>query len=266
MLATIGTLLNWLAAIILYPLIMLPLASLVSANFGKLSRTLIWAAMTILIAWIGILFIHLIPGQTFPLLSNGFGLWSIAVLIFAILVYLSGGITAWIDKAHGIASKICSVTGTSVMWFVLAMAFVQFTVVILRYVFGISFIWMQESITYLHGAVFLLASGYALLTDDHVRVDLFYREASGKRKAIINLLGTYLLLAPVCFLLLWAASPYVYASWEATESSNEASGLQLLFLLKSLIPAFAVLLLLAGFVICNKSISVLRSIPIAEKS
>ena len=72
-------------------------------------------------------------------------------------------------------------TGRAVMWLLLVMALVQFAVVVLRYVFGVNFIFMQESITYMHGAVFLLAGGYALLTDDHVRVDIFYGSASPKR-------------------------------------------------------------------------------------
>jgi hypothetical protein len=90
---------------------------------------------------------------------------------------------------------------------ILAMAAIQFSAVILRYVFGINFIAMQESVTYLHGAVFLLAGGYALLADDHVRVDIFYRDASPRKKALVDLAGFYLLLLPFCFVALWAAIP-----------------------------------------------------------
>ncbi|PQA86579.1 C4-dicarboxylate ABC transporter permease [Marinicaulis flavus] len=144
------------------------------------------------------------------------------------------------------------------MWLLLAMALIQFGVVVLRYVFGLNYIFMQESITYMHGAVFLLAGGYALLTDDHVRVDIFYREAPPRRKALVDLAGTYLLLFPVCILLLWTASPYVARSWAVGEGSNESSGIQALFILKSFIPAFAVLMMMAGFVNASRAAAQLK--------
>ncbi|MAW80801.1 MAG: C4-dicarboxylate ABC transporter permease [Parvularcula sp.] len=158
----------------------------------------------------------------------------------------------------GFFEVIARVAGRAVIWLLLAMALIQFGVVILRYAFGLNYIFMQESITYMHGAVFLLAGGYALLTDDHVRVDIFYREASPRRKAIVDLLGTYLLLIPVCLLLIWTASPYVARSWAVGEGSNESSGIQALFILKSFIPAFAVLLLMAGFVIAARAVATLK--------
>ena len=138
------------------------------------------------------------------------------------------------------------------------MALVQFAVVILRYVFGINYIFMQESITYMHGAVFLLAGGYALVTNDHVRVDIFYREAPAKRKALIDFIGTYLLLFPICILLLWSASPYVASSWAVGEGSAETSGIQAVYLLKSMIPAFATLLAMAGFSIAARAGEILK--------
>ncbi|HBS34930.1 MAG TPA: C4-dicarboxylate ABC transporter permease, partial [Parvularcula sp.] len=141
---------------------------------------------------------------------------------------------------------------------VLAMAAIQFAAVILRYVFGLNFIAMQESVTYLHGAVFLLAGGYALLTDDHVRVDIFYREASPRRKALIDLAGTYLLLLPFCLVALWAAAPYVANSWAVREGSVEQSGIRGVYLLKTLIPLYLTLLLLAGFSAAARAAETLR--------
>ena len=144
------------------------------------------------------------------------------------------------------------------IWLLLVMALVQFSVVVLRYVFGINSIFMQEAITYMHGAVFMLAGGYALLTDDHVRVDIFYRGASEKRKALVNFLGTYLFLFPVCFVLLWTTSPYLAQSWSVLEGSTESSGIQGVYLLKSLIPAFAILFIMAGFVIAARAVDTLK--------
>jgi TRAP-type mannitol/chloroaromatic compound transport system permease small subunit len=138
------------------------------------------------------------------------------------------------------------------------MALVQFGVVILRYVFGVNSIFMQESIIYMHGAVFLLAAGYALLTDDHVRVDIFYRGASPKRKALVNFVGTYAFLFPVVLTALWTGSEYVGHSWAVREGSTEQSGIQGIYLLKTLIPVFAVLLAMAGFSAATRAGETLR--------
>ncbi len=255
MLNTIGNILNWLAAGALFPLLLLPLASLLNAiifnKHTQIQLSLSWFFLTIVITLIGSCFLFLLPDKSYSILPPMFGRWISGVTALVVALHLMGGPTLWLKRIAKIAERITTFAGRSVMWLILVMALTQFCVVILRYIFGINFIWMQESITYMHGGVFLLAAGYALLTDDHVRVDIFYREASPRRKAIINMFGTYLLLMPVCFLLLWAASPYVFASWQATEGSNEASGVQLLYLLKSLIPAFAVLMLLAGYKIAN---------------
>lgn len=153
---------------------------------------------------------------------------------------------------------IVTTTGKATGVFVFAMAFVQFTVVVLRYVFGWNSILLQESVIYLHGATFLLAAGYALLTNDHVRVDIFYGTASPRRRAFVDLLGIYLFLFPFCVLITATAAPYVANSWAALEGSTEQSGLQAMFLLKSLIPAFAILLLAAGFVLATDCAELMR--------
>jgi len=136
--------------------------------------------------------------------------------------------------------------GQAVSWIVLLMVLIQFAVVIMRYVFGVGSIWMQESIIYMHSLVFMLAAGYTLLHDEHVRVDIFYREASPKYKAAVNLAGTILFLWPMCWLIWDAAYPYVSLSWTIREGSPETSGIPAVYLLKSVILAFAVLVALQG--------------------
>ncbi|HXI86208.1 MAG TPA: hypothetical protein VNH64_02020, partial [Parvularculaceae bacterium] len=98
-----------------------------------------------------------------------------------------------------------------------------------------------------------------LLTDDHVRVDIFYRGASLRKKALIDFGGCYLFLFPVCLLILWAGSPYVGQSWSVHEGSTEQSGIQAVFLLKSLIPIFAMLVAMAGFSLAARAGETLRS-------
>ncbi len=150
--------------------------------------------------------------------------------------------------------------GRFVSWAALAMVLVQFIVVIMRYVFGLGSVWMQESIVYLHGLLFMLAAGYTLLMDEHVRVDIFYREASPRYKATVNLLGTLFFLWPVCWLIWDAAWPYVALSWSYLEGSQETSGIQAVFLLKSVILAFTVLVALQGVSILVHAFRTLRGL------
>ncbi|MBC7102036.1 MAG: TRAP transporter small permease subunit [Parvibaculum sp.] len=137
-------------------------------------------------------------------------------------------------------------TGRFFSWAAILMVLVQFVVVLQRYVFGIGSIWAQESIVYMHGLMFMVVAGYTLLHNAHVRVDVFYRTMSPAKKAYVDLLGTVLLLWPVCFLIFYVAFPYVEASWAVREGSRETSGIQGVYLLKSVILVFAVLLALQG--------------------
>lgn len=137
-------------------------------------------------------------------------------------------------------------TGRLFAWLALAMVLVQFVVVLQRYVFGVGSIWAQESITYMHGLMFMIVAGYTLLHNAHVRVDVFYRTMPPARKALVDLLGTLLLLWPVCFLIFYVSWPYVDASWAVREGSRETSGIQGVYLLKSVILLFAVLVALQG--------------------
>ena len=136
--------------------------------------------------------------------------------------------------------------GMSVAWFATFMVLVQFVVVVLRYVFGYGTVFMQESIIYMHGFLFLLGAGYTLLHDGHVRVDVFYRDASPKKKAIIDLFGTLVLLFPVCITMMIYSWPYMMTSWSILEGSTETSGIPARFILKTAIVAFLVLIMLQG--------------------
>ena len=129
---------------------------------------------------------------------------------------------------------------------VLPLFLVQLAVVLLRSVFSVSFIWLQESTLYLFGAMFLLSGGALLLMEGHVRVDIFYAKLPEKRRHLIDFLGTILFVLPLSMLIIFVSWDYVATSWAQMERSQEASGIHAVFLLKSLIPTFAVLLLFAG--------------------
>jgi TRAP-type mannitol/chloroaromatic compound transport system permease small subunit len=136
--------------------------------------------------------------------------------------------------------------GRAVSWLTLWVVIVQFALVLLRYVFDAGSIWLSESILYAHAAAFLLAAAWTLREDGHVRVDIFYADASPRTKAVIELAGAIMLLLPFTAAVIWFAWPYVSRSWAILERSHETSGLPAVFLLKSLIVVFALLLALQG--------------------
>ena len=163
-----------------------------------------------------------------------------------------------------IADRIerCTVTiGRAVAWLSLAVVLVQFTVVVLRYAFGLGSIWLQESVIYGHATLFMLAAAWTLHENGHVRVDIFYAGASPRRKALVDLAGALFLLIPFAAVLFLLSLPYVTRSWSLLERSREISGLPLVFLLKTLIPAFALLMTLQGIAQAVRAFAVLRVLP-----
>jgi TRAP-type mannitol/chloroaromatic compound transport system permease small subunit len=160
-----------------------------------------------------------------------------------------------------IADRIDSLTaavGRAVAWCTLFVVLTQFVVVVLRYALGIGSIWLSESIIYGHAALFMLAAAWTLRENGHVRVDVFYADASPRRKALVDLLGALLLLIPFALTLGWLSLPYVARSWAIFERSREASGLPAVFLLKTLIPLFALLLALQGIAQAIRAAAMLR--------
>jgi TRAP-type mannitol/chloroaromatic compound transport system permease small subunit len=154
--------------------------------------------------------------------------------------------------------QLISVSGKSVAWLTLAMVLLTFTIVILRYGFNLGWIWLQESLTYLHVAVFVIAAAWTLQLDGHVRVDIFYSTMSDRKRALVDLIGTLLFLVPFCLFILVIAWPYVSYSWKLMETSREAGGLPMLFLLKSLILLLPVLLLGQAFLNVVDAINTIR--------
>ena len=156
---------------------------------------------------------------------------------------------------------INAILGGAVRWLALAMLLIQIVVVVLRYGFGFSWIALNESILYLHGALFMLGAGYTLLVDGHVRVDIFYANASPHGKAWVDAAGHVFLLAPSMALLLYWSWPSVRNSWAILEGPISVGGIPASFLLKSLIPAFCVLLLLQSAACLLRCIAELAKRP-----
>lgn len=163
--------------------------------------------------------------------------------------------------------ELCSEwTGRGIAWLTLIMVVSQFAIVILRYLFNTGWIAMQESILYMHAFVFLLGAAYTLRHDGHVRVDIFYQRLSPRGKAWVDLLGSLLLLMPVCGYIFWVSWEYVAVSWRLLEGSREAGGLPGVFLLKTSILLMASLLALQGLAVMLKNLLVLTGTDQADPS
>ena len=155
--------------------------------------------------------------------------------------------------------RFIAAVGRGAAWLCLFVVVVQFAVVVLRYVFGLGSARLSESIVYAHAGLFMLAAAWTLQAGGHVRVDLFYADASPRTRALVDLCGSLLLLLPFMAVLAWFAVPYVARSWSILESSRETSGLPAVFLLKTLIPVFALLMALQGVSQAIKAGVALRS-------
>ena len=154
--------------------------------------------------------------------------------------------------------------GHLLAWVALIMVLVQFIVVVMRYVFAIGNIAMQESIWYMHGILFMIGAGYTLLHNGHVRVDIIYGDASPRYKAIVDMLGTIVFLIPITIATLWLSWDYVINSWKVWEGSTEVSGLPLIWAYKTVIWVFAVLLFLQGISLLYKAWRNLKQPPEAR--
>jgi TRAP-type mannitol/chloroaromatic compound transport system permease small subunit len=148
--------------------------------------------------------------------------------------------------------------GRAVAWLVLAVVLLQFALVLARYVFDFGSIKLTEAVIYGHATVIMLAAAWTLAAGGHVRVDVFYAAASERTRAKIDLIGALLLLLPFALVLLWLSIPYAARSWAFLERSQETSGLPFVYLLKTLIPLFAVLMALQGVAQAVRAAAVLR--------
>jgi TRAP-type mannitol/chloroaromatic compound transport system permease small subunit len=147
------------------------------------------------------------------------------------------GIATAIDRMNAAVARV-------VKWLALVMVLVQFCIVIGRYVFGYNSIAAQESVLYMHATLFMLGAGYTLLVDKHVRVDVFYAKVSDASRRQIDIFGHVFLLIPSMLTLLYWSWPSVRNSWKILEGPISVGGIEAVFLLKSLIPAFCILILL----------------------
>jgi TRAP-type mannitol/chloroaromatic compound transport system permease small subunit len=155
--------------------------------------------------------------------------------------------------------------GTKIAWLALAMVLLQFVIVLMRYVFGLGSVKLQESIVYLHATIFMVGAGYTLLHNGHVRCDIFYSAATPRARAWVDRFGVIVFLLPMCALIAVVAWPYVAAAWAVLEGSPEGSlGIPGVFLLKTVILVFAALLALQGIALAIHSALLLAGVEAAR--
>ena len=156
--------------------------------------------------------------------------------------------------------RFSGLIGRAASWLTLFMVLVTFIVVVLRYVFDIGFIWVQEAIIWMHAVVFMLGAAYTLREDEHVRVDVFYRGMSARRQAWVDLLGVLVFLLPLCIFLAWNSIEFVLQSWRIGESSREPGGLPFPFfpMLKAVILLMPITVALQGVSLFLRSLATVR--------
>ena len=166
-----------------------------------------------------------------------------------------------------IIDRVSELTGRLTAWLTLAMVLVTCLVVVLRYVFDIGFIWLQESVTWMHAVVFMLGAAYTLEREDHVRVDVFYRRFGERGRAVVDLLGVVLFLLPLCGWIGWSSWDFVATSWRIGEASRESGGLPypLVPLLKSVLVVMPAALALQGLSLGLRSFRALTLEPGGER-
>ena len=156
--------------------------------------------------------------------------------------------------------RISILSGKLSSWLTVIMVIVTVVVVVMRYVFDAGAVWLQESVVWMHAVVFMIGAAYTLQQDEHVRVDIFYRNMSEKRRAWVDLLGTLLFLLPLCGFLGYKAWDFVAVSWQLAESSREPGGMPYPFvpLLKSVLLLMPVLLAVQGVSMLGRALRTLR--------
>lgn len=154
--------------------------------------------------------------------------------------------------------RLNSIIGRAFSWLALAAVLICFVVVVQRYVFSTTQLWMQDLYVWLNGAMFMAVAGYTLLIDGHVRVDILYRPAGPRRKAVMDLIGVLLFLLPFCAVVWLWGFEYVQRAWMLHEGSENPGGMPGLYILKTFILVFVVLVGLQGIAMALRSILVLK--------
>jgi len=140
--------------------------------------------------------------------------------------------------------KTINFLGKFISLMIPTMTILMMVIIVARYFFGIGLTGIQELVMYIHALVFLGCVGYVQFKDEHVRVDIFYRESSSNYKKKVNLFLGLLFLLPLCFVIGYFSIELINMAWRIREVSTEAGGLNFVYIQKTLIILFPITLLL----------------------
>lgn len=163
-------------------------------------------------------------------------------------------------KADSFIDRTNILIGHITSWLTLAMVLIAVVIVVMRYIFDSGLIWLQESLTWMHAAVFMFGAAYTMQQEEHVRVDIFYRNLSERQRGWVNLCGVCLFIVPMCGFFVWTSMTYVSASWIIKETSRNAGGLPYPFipLLKSTLLIMPLMVALQGLSLALRSVQKIR--------
>jgi len=142
---------------------------------------------------------------------------------------------------------INKVMGTVATLFILVLVLITMTDVTLRYLFHAGSVAFQELEWHLYAANFVLAAGWTMLKDGHVRIDILYNMGGPRKRAAIDLIGVLLLCIPFCLIVIWSSWPFFVNAWSIREGSPDPGGLPARYILKAMIPLGFSLVLLQAF-------------------
>ncbi len=194
--------------------------------------------------------------ETFGLFLQGAGWIFLPFLLLPFLCLLFPKVRFFKDLQRNLNVLINGFNiwaGEVVKWLLVLMVVVTAFSVIALSIFGQSWTKVDESVIYMHASVIMLGSAATLLAGQHVRVDIFYAKMSPRTRALVELIGFYALMLPFCLILLWNAQTFVHLSWSSFEGSYESDGIRGVYLLKTLIPLFALMMLAQGFAIAGRA-------------
>ena len=142
-----------------------------------------------------------------------------------------------------VLEKYINFVGEKISYLIPVMVALMVFVIISRYFFGIGRTDIQELVMYFHALVFLGCAGYVMNNDEHVRVDIFYRNASDSYKKNINTIFGLLFLIPLIIVTFFYSIETIEASWKMSEASTEAGGLAYVYIQKTLLILFPLTLI-----------------------
>tara|TARA_B100001996_G_scaffold112598_1_gene85257 strand:- start:679 stop:1179 length:501 start_codon:yes stop_codon:yes gene_type:complete len=163
------------------------------------------------------------------------------------------------NNFQSLIDQIIDIVSIFLIYILLLMIGLIILTIFLRYFFSIGSIAIQELIMYFHASIFMLGISYTYKENSHVKIDIFYNKLSKKNKIILSLIGDVLLIIPVAVFIILISFDMVSSSWNILEGSSEAGGLNLVFILKSLIPLSGFLILLQALSVLFKNLKVLKN-------